>query len=71
MVFGMGSEGDLVRRAIDDDGDLRAGACRASVGVAVSEPWPRLSPRRLYVFASAPWTERVLAGVLAKKGEDG
>jgi hypothetical protein len=71
MVFQMGSEGAAVRRAIDDAGDLRASACRSSVGVALSEPWPKLSPRRRYVFASAAWTERALAGVLARVEEDG
>lgn len=69
MMFRMGQEGKWfgARGAATA---IREPLCMASLGVSTDEPWPDdRAGKRLYVFATRPWTKESVAGVIAKAAQ--
>jgi hypothetical protein len=67
MLFDMGVDHERITTHLTSGGDFRSALCRRSAGLATYDhPIQFPANRRLYLFHSRPWTEKVLAKVLSE-----
>jgi hypothetical protein len=76
MLFRMGRDATRVEATLANQGDFRAGVCRASVGISDDEPLSRSiltgqiaatrlwSQKRIYVFHNGTWNSASTLAVL-------
>jgi len=60
MVFRMGADDQRVRYDLAQLGDFPCRECRDAVGLSTDEAWPRLAPRRVYLFHAGAWNAEIV-----------
>lgn len=70
MMFRMGQEGKWFGWQGAANA-IREPLCTGSLGVSTDELWPNeIEGKRLYVFAPKPWTQEMVASVIAKASRE-